>query len=200
MTYKQLADKLGVKKDRIRYLAEHLNIPDATYRVDGVIHLSQVAVDMIFAQLHGIPHSDFAVSTCVHTDGTANYDDDSGNSGCESCENACNECENREQSRNECENDRETALTIIDHYKTVILEQSEQLKAKDEQFKTMLEWATASQSAAAEQLKTKDEQLKRMQDTIDELTRQLAERAEEAAERERQSREETRRWWQWWKR
>ena len=55
MTYKELADKLGVKKDRVRYVAEHLNLPDATYRVDGVIHMTPAAVNMVMAEIDKVP-------------------------------------------------------------------------------------------------------------------------------------------------
>lgn len=112
-------------------------------------------------------------------------------------------------------------LTIIDHYRAVVASQAEQLAAKDEQMQKFTEFAssamtdlteqlkakddqlTAAQTAHADQLAAKDTQIQRMQDTVDALTRQLA----DAAERERQlqetieqSREEPRKWWMWWKR
>jgi hypothetical protein len=120
------------------------------------------------------------------------------------------------------------ALTIFDHYKTMIEVRDAQLSAKDEQINALhaqidklttalTERDTAAQEASerqinavragtAEQLKAKDAQLSRMQDTVDSLTKQLA----DAAERERQlqetldqrfeqSREQPRKWWMWWK-
>lgn len=209
MTYKQLADKLGVKKDRVRYLAEHLTIPDAIYRVDGVIHMSDAAVKLIIAEIEEIPQRDSAVYTCVHTEEPRNNTE-------ETCENH----ENSEKSRGTTESIYETAnndhenleasLTIIDQYKTVVRNQLIQLAAKDEQIKRLTDLVTiaqetaaeqvtaaqtaateqiiAAQAAASEQLAAKDTQIQRLQDTIDALTRQL----EEAHEPQKK-------WWQFWK-
>lgn len=52
MTYKQLADLLGVKKDKIRYLAEQLPA-DAVKKIDGVMHLSNHAVDAVVNAING---------------------------------------------------------------------------------------------------------------------------------------------------
>lgn len=112
-------------------------------------------------------------------------------------------------------------LTIIDHYEAVVANQAAQLVEKDLQIQRFTEFATSAMADLTEQLKAKDEQLStanvahadqiaakdaqlsRMQDTVDALTKQLA----DAAERERQlqeaieqSREEPRKWWMWWKR
>lgn len=214
MTYKELADKLGVKKDRVRYVAEHLNLPDATYRVDGIIHMTPAAVNMVMAEIDGVPQEDSAIFSYVHSE----------ISQCETVETSKNGAEYRENSaesdakyQDSAESDREqlaTALTFIDHYKTVITNQTTQLTAKDAQIQKITELASAAMSdlnkqltdantAHAEQLTAKDAQLSRMQDTVDALTKQLA----DAAERERQlqasleqSREQPRKWWQWWKR
>lgn len=213
MTYKQLADKLGVKKDRVRYLAEHLTIPDAIYLVNGVKHMSNAAISLVMAEIEGIPRLDDALFTYVHTE---NSQCEGMNSQCkteeayensaESCE---NNCETENTSRSTVNNDHEhvmAALTIIDHYKTVVDNQASQLAAKDEQIQkltdlvataqeTAAEQVTAAQTAAteqiiaaqasaSEQLAAKDTQIQRLQDTIDALTKQL---------------EPQKKWWQWWK-
>lgn len=211
MTYKELADKLGVKKDRVRYVAEHLNLPDATYRVDGIIHMTPAAVNMVMAEIDGVPQEDSAIFSYVHSE----------ISQCETVETPKNSAESDVKYQDGAESDREqlaTALTFIDHYKTVIASQTTQLAAKDAQIQKITELASAAMSdlnkqltdantVHAEQLTAKDAQLSRMQDTVDALTKQLA----DAAERERQlqatieqrldqSREQPRKWWQWWKR
>lgn len=214
MTYKELADKLGVKKDRVRYVAEHLNLPDATYRVDGVIHMTPAAVNMVMAEIDRIPREDSAIYTYVHSEIPQSETVESPRNGAESCENSV---KSDEECQDGAESDREqltVALTFIDHYKTVIASQTAQLAAKDAQIQKYTEFASAAMSdlnkqltdanaAHAEQLTAKDAQLSRMQDTVDALTKQLA----DAAERERQlqatleqSREQPRKWWQWWKR
>lgn len=213
MTYKELADKLGVKKDRVRYVAEHLNLPDATYRVDGVIHMTPAAVNMVMAEIDRIPREDSAIFTYVHSEIPQCETVESLRNGVESCENSV---ESDEECKDGAESDREqlaAALTFIDHYKTVIASQTAQLAAKDTQIQKYTEFASAAMSDLnkqladanaihAEQLTAKDAQLSRMQDTVDALTKQLA----DAAERERQlqatldqSREQPRKWWMWWK-
>ena len=218
MTYKELADKLGVKKDRVRYVAEHLNLPNATYRVDGVIHMTPAAVNMVMAEIDRIPREDSAVFTYVHSEISQCETAESPQNGAESCENSVKSDEKCQDSvESDCEQ-LAVALTFIDHYKTVIASQTAQLAAKDAQIQKYTEFASAAMSdlnkqltdantAHVEQLTAKDAQLSRMQDTVDALTKQLA----DAAERERQlqatleqrleqSREQPRKWWMWWKR
>ena len=228
MTYKELADELGVKKDRVRYVAEHLPIKDGVLRIDGVMHLTDAAVNMVTAEILGSSRENSTAFRSVHTDDSYVHSDFASNSQCENSEIRSEDCENsaesaesaasnRETESTECEEHRESdiiTLTIIDHYKTVITNQSKQLAEKDAQIQKFTEFAYAAMSDLnkqltdanaihAEQLTAKDAQLSRMQDTVDALTIQLA----DAAERERQlqaaidqSREEPRRWWMWWKR
>lgn len=233
MTYKELADKLGVKKDRVRYVAEHLPIKDGVLRIDGVMHLTESAVNMVTAEILGnsrenstVFHSVRAEDSRVHSDFASNSQCENSEirsedckNGAESAESAANNCETESTEREEHRESDIITLTIIDHYKSVITDQSKQLAEKDAQIQKFTEFASAAMSdlnkqltdantAHAEQLTAKDAQLSRMQDTVDALTRQLA----DAAERERQlqaaideqrleqSREQPRRWWQWWKR
>ena len=232
MTYKELADKLGVKKDRVRYVAEHLPIKDGVLRIDGVMHLTDAAINMVTAEILGSSRENSTVFHGVHTDGSHVHSDFASNSQCEnseirsedcknsaeSAESAANSCETESTEREEHRESDIITLTIIDHYKSVITDQSKQLAEKDAQIQKFTEFASATMSdlnkqltdantAHAEQLTAKDAQLSRMQDTVDALTKQLA----DAAERERQlqatidqrleqSREQPRKWWMWWKR
>lgn len=228
MTYKELADELGVKKDRVRYVAEHLPIKDGVLRINGVMHLTDAAVNMVTAEILGSSRENSTFFRSVRTDDPYVHSDFASNSQCENSEIRSEDCENsaesaesaasnRETESTECEEHRESdiiTLTIIDHYKTVITDQSKQLAEKDAQIQKFTEFASAAMSDLnkqltdanaihAEQLTAKDAQLSRMQDTVDVLTKQLA----DAAERERQlqaaidqSREEPRKWWMWWKR
>lgn len=52
MTYKRLADLLGVKKDKVRYLAEQLPA-GAVQKIDGVMHMSNHAVDAVISAING---------------------------------------------------------------------------------------------------------------------------------------------------
>lgn len=228
MTYKELAEKLGVKKDRVRYVAEHLPIKDGVLRIDGVMHLTDAAVNMVTAEILGSSRENSTVFRSVRTDDSHVHSEFASNSQCEnneirgdSCENAAesaegiaNNCENNNSQREKHYESDIVVLTIIDQYKTVITDQSKQLAEKDSQIQKFTEFASAAMSdlnkqltdantAHAEQLTAKDAQLSRMQDTVDALTKQLA----DAAERERQlqatlehSREQPRKWWMWWKR
>ena len=228
MTYKELADKLGVKKDRVRYVAEHLPIKDGVLRIDGVMHLTVAAINMVTAEILGSSRENSTAFRSVRTDDSYVHSDFASNSQCENSEIRSEGCENSAESAESAASNRETestereehresdiiTLTIIDHYKTVITDQSKQLAEKDAQIQKFTEFASAAMSDLnkqltdanaihAEQLTAKDEQLSRMQDTVDTLTKQLA----DAAERERQlqaaieqSRKQPRRWWQWWKR
>lgn len=223
MTYKELADKLGVKKDRVRYVAEHLPIKDGVLRIDGVMHLTDAAINMVTAEILGSSRDNSTVFHSVRTDDSYVHSDFASNSRCENSEIRSENCESSAESAESTANSRETestereehresdiiTLTIIDHYKSVITDQSKQLAEKDAQIQKFTEFASAAMSdlnkqltdantAHAEQLTAKDnqiaekdEQLKRMQDTIDALMRQL--------EAEQQSREQPRKWWQWWK-
>ena len=228
MTYKELADKLGVKKDRVRYVAEHLPIKDGVLRIDGVMHLTDAAINMVTAEILGSSRDNFATFRSVRADDSYVHSGFASNSQCENNEIRSEDCENSAESAESTANNRETenteheeqresdiiTLTIIDHYKSVITDQSKQLAEKDAQIQKFTEFASAAMSGLnkqladanamhAEQLTAKDAQLSRMQDTVDALTKQLA----DAAERERQlqatieqSRGVPRRWWQWWKR
>ncbi len=228
MTYKELADKLGVKKDRVRYVAEHLPIKDGVLRIDGVMHLTDAAINMVTAEILGSSRDNSTVFRSVRTDNSHVHGDFASNSQCEnseirsedcessaeSAESAANSCETESTEREEHRESDIITLTIIDHYKSVITDQSKQLAEKDAQIQKFTEFASAAMSdlnkqltdantAHAEQLTAKDAQLSRMQDTVDALTKQLA----DAAERERQlqatleqSREQPRKWWMWWKR
>lgn len=46
ITYKQLADELGVSKDKVKYQARKLP-PDATEKVDGIVYLTELGADQI---------------------------------------------------------------------------------------------------------------------------------------------------------
>lgn len=88
----------------------------------------------------------------------------------------------------------------IDYLKHQIAVKDSQIDAQAATIKETI--ASADERLSATQA-ANAEQLSRMQDTVDALTKQLA----DAAERERklqatieQSREVPRRWWQWWKR
>ncbi len=222
MTIKALADKLGVNKEKIKYLYRQL--PEHMYvMVENRVILSDAAVDAIKNRLNGgelaseIPVTPYNAANPVGW-GTAGESVNGGELG-ECSGESCGETgdspvfpgETRLKSGDgETGENAEKYLTIIDHYKSVVDAQSEQLSVKDEQLKRLAELAAAAEKAAAEQLTAKDSQiaekdtqLSRMLDTVDALTKQLA----DAAERERQlredieqSREEPRRWWQWWKR
>lgn len=232
MTYKELANKLGVKKDRVRYVAEHLPIKDGVLRIDGVMHLTDAAINMVTAEILGtsrvnstVFHSVRANDSYLHSDFVSNSQCENSEirseyceSSAESAESTANSCETESAEREEHRESDIITLTIINHYKSVITDQSKQLAEKDAQIQKFTEFASAAMSdlnkqltdantAHAEQLTAKDAQLSRMQDTVDALTKQLA----EAAERERQlqtslrqsleqSREQPRKWWQWWKR
>lgn len=52
MTYKKLADLLGVKKDKVRYLAEQLPV-GTVQKIDGVMHLSNHAIDAVVSAING---------------------------------------------------------------------------------------------------------------------------------------------------
>lgn len=222
MTIKALADKLGVNKEKIKYLYRQL--PEHMYvMVENRVILSDAAVDAIKNRLNGgeltseIPVPPYNAVNPVGWGIAENADDNdesSENNG-ESSEYSGDlsvlSGETRLKS-GDSENGEtvEICLTIIDHYKSVVDVQSEQLSVKDKQLQRLTELAAAAEQTAVEQLKAKDvqltakdEQLSRMQDTVDTLTKQLA----DAAERERQlqaaieqSRKQPRRWWQWWKR
>lgn len=239
MTIKELADDLGVSKEKIKYLYRQL--PEHMYiMVENRVILSDAAVDAIKNRLNGgeltseIPVPPYNAAAPIGWDG--------GKSGVNCGESSENISESSDKMSFTNEFTSETrlnngdgkngessdfALTIFDHYKTMIEVRDAQLSAKDEQINALhaqidklttalTERDTAAQEAserqinavradATEQLTAKDEQLSRMQDTVDALTKQLA----DAAERERQlqatieqSREEpsaTHKWWMWWK-
>lgn len=222
MTIKELADELNVDKEKIKYLWRQL--PDHwSHKSGNKFLLSDAAVDAIRKKLSGgelssdIPVPEFDDDTRIgwgippispeiiseSTDITSDYDD---NSPIHRCTGESFGENNRVEES--VKNDA-TFLTIIDHYKSVVDVQSEQLSVKDEQLQRLTELAAAAEQTAAEQLRAKDSQLtakdaqlSRMQDTVETLTRQLA----DAAERERQlqaaidqSREQPRKWWMWWK-
>lgn len=221
MTIKALADKLGVNKEKIKYLYRQL--PEHMYvMVENRVILSDAAVDAIKNRLNGgeltseIPVPPYNAVNPVGwgIDENTENNGESGENSSESSEYSGDlsvlSGETRLKS-GDSENGEtiEICLTIIDHYKSVVDVQSEQLSVKDKQLQRLTELAAAAEQTAAEQLKAKDvqltakdAQLSRMQDTVDTLTKQLA----DAAERERQlqaaieqSREQPRRWWQWWK-
>lgn len=222
MTIKALADKLGVNKEKIKYLYRQL--PEYMYvMVENRVILSDAAVDAITNRLNGgeltseIPVPPYDAANPIGW-GISENSEDNGESSDDSgdlSESIGDLPDSSGETRlkigdGESGESVKICLTIIDHYKSLVGVQSEQLSVKDEQLKRLAELAAAAEQTAAEQLKTKDgqlaakdAQLSRMQDTVDSLTKQLA----EAAERERQlqaaieqNREEPRRWWQWWKR
>lgn len=240
MTIKELADELGVSKEKIKYLYRQL--PEHMYiMVENRVILSDAAVDAIKNRLNGgeltseIPVPPYNAAAPIGWDGG-----ESGANRGESSENISessdktsftNDFTSETQLNNGDGKNGESgdfALTIFDHYKTMIEVRDAQLSAKDEQINALhaqidklttalTERDTAAQEAserqinavradATEQLTAKDAQLSRMQDTVDSLTKQLA----DASERERQlqetleqrleqSREQPRKWWQWWK-
>ena len=237
MTIKVLADKLGVSKEKIKYLYRQL--PEHMYvMVGNRVILSDAAVDAITNRLNGgeltseIPVPPYNVADPIGWDGgefdvnnsetSENISENSGETSFTSEFSGETRLNNSDGENGESSN---FALTIFDHYKTMIEVRDAQLSAKDEQINALhaqidklttalTERDTAAQEASerqinavradtAEQLTAKDAQLQRMQDTVDALTKQLA----DAAERERQlqetieqSREEPRKWWMWWKR
>lgn len=226
MTIKELADDLGVSKEKIKYLYRQL--PEYMYvMVENRVILSDAAVDAIKNRLNGgeltseMPVPPYNAINPVGwgiTESVGNSGKNGDNCG-ESSENfgdasdlsgetrlKSGDGENSESS----ESNKDHALTIFDYFKSTIDSQTIQLEAKDEQIRALtvqLDKLTTvisgRNTAVSEQLAAKDAQLSRMQDTVDALTKQLA----DAAERERQlqatieqSREAPRRWWQWWKR
>lgn len=232
MTIKALADKLGVTKEKIKYLYRQL--PKHMYvMVENRVILSDAAVDAIKNRLNGgeltseIPVPPYnaddpvgwgtageSVNSGENGDAGGDFGEDIGELAGEFGDSPDLSGETRLKiGDGETGENGEFHLTILDHYKSVVDAQSEQLAVKDEQLKHLTELAAAAERTAAEQLKAKDgqiaekdTQLSRMQDTVDALTKQLA----DAAERERQlredieqrleqSREQPRRWWQWWK-
>ena len=237
MTIKVLADKLGVSKEKIKYLYRQL--PEHMYvMVGNRVILSDAAVDAITNRLNGgeltseIPVPPYNVADPIGWAG-GEFEVNSGESSENTSENGdeapfTSEFTGETRLKNgDGENGESSnfALTIFDHYRTMIEVRDAQLSAKDEQINALhaqidklttalTERDTAAQEASerqinavradtAEQLAAKDTQIQRMQDTVDALTKQLA----DAAERERQlqeaieqSREEPRKWWMWWKR
>ena len=226
MTIKELADDLGVSKEKIKYLYRQL--PEYMYvMVENRVILSDAAIDAIKNRLNGgeltseIPVPPYNAINPVGwgiTENAGNTGKNSDNFG-DSSENSgdvsglsgetrlkSGDGENSESS----ESNKDHALTIFDYFKSTIDSQTIQLEAKDEQIRALtaqLDKLTTviseRNTATSEQLIAKDAQLSRMQGTVDALTKQLA----DAAERERQlqatieqSREVPRRWWQWWKR
>lgn len=245
MTIKELADELGVDKEKIKYLWRQL--PDNwSYKSGNKFLLSDAAVDAIRRKLDGGElHSDIPVPEFdeitrigwgippITPEIISEFTDSTGETPDSPPIHQFTGESTGEKNRGEESVKNDTAfLTIIDHYKSVVDVQSGQLKVKDAQISALTEQLseqsaqidklttalterdTAAQEAserqinavradAAEQLTAKDAQLSRMQDTVDALTKQLA----DAAERERQlqatieqSREQSRKWWQWWKR
>lgn len=223
MTIKELADDLGVDKEKIKYLWRQL--PESwSHKSGNKFLLSDAAVDAIRRKLDGgeltsdIPVPEFDENTRIgwgippiSPEIISEFTNFAGESTDNSPFHQFTGESIGEKNRVEESVKNDAAfLTIIDHYKSVVDVQSEQLSVKDEQLKRLTELAAAAEQTAAEQLKAKDgqiaekdAQLSRMQDTVDSLTKQLA----DATERERQlredieqSREEPRRWWQWWKR
>lgn len=229
MTIKVLADKLGVSKEKIKYLYRQL--PEHMYvMVGNRVILSDAAVDAITNRLNGgeltsdIPVPPYNVTDPVGWDG-GEFEVNHSESGENISENGdeapfTSDFTGETRLKNgdgENSESSEIGLTIIDHYNAVIAAQIEQLKAKDDQINRLtaliseaqssaFEQLTAAQTAHADQLAARDTQIQRMQDTVDALTKQLA----DATERERQlqeaieqSREEpsaTHKWWMWWKR
>ncbi len=223
MTIKELADDLGVDKEKIKYLWRQL--PESwSHKSGNKFLLSDAAVDAIRRKLDGgeltsdIPVPEFdentrigwgtpPISPEIISEFTDFVSESADNSPIHQFTSESIGEKNRVEES--VKNDA-AFLTIIDHYKSVVDVQSEQLSIKDAQLKRLTELAAAAEQTAAEQLRAKDSQLtakdaqlSRMQDTVDTLTKQLA----DAAERERQlredieqAREEPRRWWQWWKR
>lgn len=230
MTIKELADDLGVDKEKIKYLWRQLP-SHWSVMIQNKFYLSDAAVDAIKNKLSGgeldsdIPVQPFSP---YDTTGWGNIGKSRGfgavftdfNGGSTDTGDSSVNCgdgdfgETGSETGKNGENDGKYTLTIFDYFKSTIDIQTSQLEAKDEQIRALTaqidklttaisERDTAEQTAASEQLTAKDAQLSRMQDTIDALTKQLS----DAAERERQlqatleqSREQPRKWWQWWKR
>lgn len=223
MTIKELADDLGVDKEKIKYLWRQLP-ENWSHKSGNKFLLSDAAVDAIRRKLDGgeltsdIPVPEFDENTRIGW-GTPPISpeiiSEFTDFASESADNSpihqfTGESIGEKNRVDESVKNNAAFLTIIDHYKSVVDVQSEQLSVKDEQLKRLTELAAATEQTAAEQLKAKDgqiaakdAQLSRMQDTVDALTKQLA----DAAERERQlqaaidqSREQPCKWWMWWKR
>ncbi len=229
MTIKELADGLGVDKEKIKYLWRQLP-SHWSVMIQNKFYLSDAAVDAIKNKLSGGElYSDIPVQPFSPYDTTgwgnigktkefdaAFTDFNGGDTGTGDSSVNCGDGdfgETGSETGKIGENDGKHALTIFDYFKSTIDSQTSQLEAKDEQIRALTaqldklttaisERDAAEQAAASEQLTAKDAQLGRMQDTVDALTKQLA----DAAERERQlredieqSREQPRKWWQWWK-
>ena len=230
MTIKELADDLGVSKEKIKYLWRQLP-ENWSHKSGNKFLLSDAAVDAIRRKLSGgeltsdIPVPEFDENT---REGwgippiSPEIISETGENASESGDNLRNNGNSPifdqftgelNGEKNRCENsgnNGDTFLTIFDHYKTMIEARDAQLSAKDAQINALhaqIDKLTTviseRNTAASEQLTAKDAQLSRMQDTVDALAKQLA----DASERERQlqatieqSREVPRRWWQWWKR
>lgn len=237
MTIKELANDLGVDKEKIKYLWRQLP-ENWSHKSGNKYLLSDAAVDAIRRKLDGgeltsdIPVPDFDENTRIgwgippiSPEIISEFTDPAGESTDNSPFHQFTGESIGEKNRVEESVKNDAAfLTIIDHYKAVVANQAAQLEEKDLQIQRFTEFATSAMADLTEQLKVKDEQLStanvahaeqiaakdaqlsRMQDTVDALTKQLA----DAAERERQlqetieqSREEpsaTHKWWQWWKR
>ena len=226
MTIKELADDLGVSKERIKYLYRQL--PKHMYiMVEGRVILSDAAVDAVKNRLNGgeltseIPVPPYNAADPVGWSGgeTSELIGENGENSDECGKNSSFASDFTGETRlksgdGETGESSDFALTIFDHYKTMIEARDAQLSVKDEQINALhaqidklttalTERDVAAQEASerqinavradtAEQLTAKDSQIQRMQDTIDALTRHL--------EAERQSNEQPRKWWQWWKR
>lgn len=236
MTIKELADDLGVDKEKIKYLWRQLP-ENWSHKSGNKFLLSDAAVDAIRRKLDGgeltsdIPVPDFDENTRIgwgippiSPEIISEFTDSAGENTDNSPFHQFTGESIGEKNRVEESVKNDAAfLTIIDHYKAVVANQAAQLAEKDLQIQRFTEFATSAMADLTEQLKAKDEQfntanvahadqiaakdtqLQRMQDTVDALTKQLA----DAAERERQlqetieqSREQpstTHKWWQWWK-
>ena len=227
MTIKELADDLGVDKEKIKYLWRQLP-ENWSHKSGNKYLLSDAAVDAIRRKLDGgeltsdIPVPDFDENARIgwgipptspeiiseFTDSISEITDNSP------FHQFTGESIGEKNRVEESVKNNAAFLTIIDHYKSVVDVQSEQLKAKDDQINRLtalisetqssaFDQLTAAQTAHADQIAAKDTQLQRMQDTVDALAKQLAdaaEREQQLRESLKQSREEPRKWWQWWKR
>lgn len=209
MTNLELARELGVNKEKIKYLQRQL--PEHMYvMVNGKVILSDAAVDAIKNKLAGgelssdIPVPEYDDDTRIgwgKAPESGEFIGEQNNDSGESQQNANFTAETSDEigekaGNGEVVNSGEVLLTFLDHYKELTNNLQAQLSAKDEQIKALTDALVGKNAAASDaterQLAVKDAQIERMQDTIDELTRQL--------EQSKAEPEPPRRWWQWWKR
>lgn len=157
MTIKELADDLGVDKEKIKYLWRQLP-ENWSHKSGNKFLLSDAAVDAIRRKLSGgeltsdIPVPEFDENTRdgwgippISPEIIVETDENIGESHSEPRNNSDSPFFNQftgesNGEKNRCENsvnNGDTFLTIFDHYKTMIEARDAQLSAKDEQINAL---------------------------------------------------------------